>query len=761
MKNYGAKTPAQRVGAAGLLLQSLVAASVSVAVSQPSLAQSSDVLLEEVLVTAQRRGEQNLQDVPISISAFGAHELNQSGINTIVELQRSAPNVTLEPTRGTNSTLTAFIRGVGQQDPLWGFEPGVGVYLDDVYIARPQGAVLDVYDVEQIEILRGPQGTLYGKNTIGGAIKYTPKRLSGETGAAVTLTAGNYDQFDAIVSGQTALRKDVYFGAAIASYYHDGYGELLTLGEDNYNKEVVTGRANIEWQVSDKLTLRLAYDRTKDTSNPKGGHRMTVGAITGAPVLNDVFDSRAGVGDDSEVKTQGGALHIDYQLDDALELRSISAYRDGSSDGPIDFDNLASNDFDVPGSLKDHQYSQEFQLLYNRDSWSALTGLYYFNGESSGRFDAILGQSVPGSVIGLPMPYIPLIQTTTGTAKTRSASVFSDVTYTINPEWAITVGGRYTYDKKQGEVFSEQFGSLSGNPDDHDIPVATLSDYHNDETFSKVTPRLVGTYTFNEDSMTYLSYSSGFKSGGFDMRGNQLANPDTVNGFDPETVDTYEIGLKSQLLDNRLRVNLAAFYSDYSDMQVVTAVGYQTNAILGATVPVQNVENVGKATLQGVELESLAQLTESWSLKVNAGYINTNIDKWETADPTNPGQFIDVANERDIQNTPEWTGIVALAYDAGLDGIGGVHFDVSGSYRDSVIMFEQPSPIDESGYWLLNANIVWYSPNEHWTIGLHGKNLTDKEYRVAGYYFPTTGEGEVIGYYGAPRTVAIRAEFAF
>lgn len=706
------------------------------------------------MVTAQRRN-QSLQDVPVAVTAFSADQLQQAGASTIVELQRSAPNVTLSPTRGTNSTLTAFIRGVGQQDPLWGFEPGVGLYLDDVYIARPQGAVLDVYDVERVEVLRGPQGTLYGKNTIGGAVKYVTRRLTGESEFDIAARVGTYNQRDLLVSGSTAVSEQLFVGAAVASFKRDGYGELLTFDAPNYDKEVLSGRFSLEWQPVEQLSLRFNYDRTSDQSNARGGHRMTVGAISGAPVLEDVYDSRAGLPPDTEVNTEGAALAVDYALGDSWTVKSITAYRDGDSVGPIDFDNLEVNDFDVPAHVDDRQFSQELQLLYGGDRWQVVSGLYYFSGNSGGRFDAILGQTVPGSLVGLPIPYIPLIQTTYGDADTESYSAFVDADYALSDRWSLTLGGRYTRERKDAKVFSEQYGSFSGDPGDPlRIPVAVLTDYENDKTFSEFSPRVTVRYTASDQLMLYAGYSEGFKSGGFDMRGNQAANPGTVEGFQPESVDSWEVGAKGEFLDRRLRLNAAVFYSRYDDMQVVTTVDFSANA-LGVQVPVQNVENVGRATLQGVELESTAQLGWNLLLSANIGYIDTQVDEWLTADPANPGQVVDVADQRAIQNTPRWTGYLSLAHDLDLGRRGGLHSNLSVGYRSALQMFETPSPIDTGGYALWNASVLWYSPEERWTLGLHGKNLGDKRYRVAGYNFPATGEGEVIGYYGEPRTVTL------
>ncbi len=234
----------------------LMLAATLVAFPGIGLAQS----LEEVIVTAQKR-EQSMQDVPVAVTAYDAIDLEQAGIQTIADLERSTPNTTLRPSRATNSTLTAYIRGIGQNDPLWGFEPGVGLYIDDIYFARPQGAMLDVYDVERIEVLRGPQGSLYGKNTIGGAIKYVTRRMSGEPELGLKATAGSYSQRDLVANGQLPLINDVlYVGASVATFNRDGFGTNIFTGTENYDKDIQAARVSLEYTPGDDWFIRLAGD---------------------------------------------------------------------------------------------------------------------------------------------------------------------------------------------------------------------------------------------------------------------------------------------------------------------------------------------------------------------------------------------------------------------------------------------------------------------------------------------------------------------
>ena len=249
------------------LAVSLALAGVSAQAAEQAEPAAKKGELERIQVTARKTVE-NLQEVPVAVTSIGAEELAENGIVVMTEVQQFSPNTTLQASRGTNSTITAFIRGVGQQDPLWGYEPGVGIYIDDVYLARPQGAVLDLLDVQQIEVLRGPQGTLYGKNTIGGAIKYVTKEMSGDATLNVQGTVGSYNQKDLKITGQLPIVDEkLYVGFGFATLNRDGFGEFLTSALDNqdrenYNKDVTAARVTLEYTPTDDLFFRLAWDKT-------------------------------------------------------------------------------------------------------------------------------------------------------------------------------------------------------------------------------------------------------------------------------------------------------------------------------------------------------------------------------------------------------------------------------------------------------------------------------------------------------------------
>lgn len=253
----------------------------------PQAFAENGLVLEEVTVTAQRRS-QNIQDVPLAVSAISGEELSNRGLSSLDELAQSVPSVTLEASRATNTTLTAFIRGVGQQDPLAGFEQGVALYLDDVYLARPQGTLLDLYDVERVEILRGPQGTLYGRNPVGGAIKYVTRRLGSETEGRVRALVGSYGQTDLVGTFSTPLSDSFRVGATVASFQRDGFGDNVFTGGEQYDKDIVGYRLSAEWDLSDAVLVRFSYDDTDDQSSAVAGHRPYDAVTYSAPVLSSV-----------------------------------------------------------------------------------------------------------------------------------------------------------------------------------------------------------------------------------------------------------------------------------------------------------------------------------------------------------------------------------------------------------------------------------------------------------------------------------------
>jgi len=757
-----------------------------------SQAQSADVAQDsasgtgDIVVTARRRAE-SLSKVPIAVTAFTADKLEKIGATDLTDIQNITPNTTLKDARGTNSTLAAFIRGVGQQDPVPGFEAGIGIYLDDVYLNRPQAAVLDIYDVDRIEILRGPQGTLYGRNTIGGAVKYVTKKLPDHLEVNLKGTYGSYNQADGIVSVSTPIGDMLRVGISGARLTRDGFGRNLNLGIDNYNKSVWAGRGTVEFTSPDsRLFVRITGDYTHDTSAPRNGHRLIPGLLTGSPVLANVYDTNAGLANPKEDIWAGGlSMSVSAELTDHLTLRSISAWRKDRSYTPIDFDSTPSVDVDVPAIYKNEQTSQEFQLLYKSDKLNGIVGYYYLGAKAATGFDVLLyttGNAVPAALGG---PYPQFDAYTAGDVRTETSSIYGDFTYDFTPQFSLSLGGRYTWDQRKSFIYKASyiFGPTSefgGNPTPFGAP---STNFRGEANFKRFTPRASISFKPSEDHMLYASYSEGFKGGGFDPRGSGTSAPisnaaagrtyqDIYNflRFKPETVKSYEIGWKGAAFDRRLTWALDGFYSNYSDVQVPGSVGCLIGGVqsfCGITT------NAAKAHIKGIELETNAQLARDFagpgssiSFAGTLGYIDAKYKTFIGPDGK------DDANVRVFQNTPSWTlsGTLAAVLPVGP---GSLSASTVVSYRSLTHQFETASPfLDQPGYTLLDAHLTYSFGGGKYSIGVHGKNLTDVRYKTSGYqyiastiagvpiltpaggYTPTLGkEGIATAFYGNPRQV--------
>ena len=747
----------------------------------PAMAQDAPPAAEapqeggEIIVTARRR-EERLVDVPIAVTTFSGDQLAKSGALDVTDIAQTTPNVTLEPSRGTNSTLSAFIRGIGQQDPVSGFEQGVGIYLDDVYLNRPQAAVLDIYDVQRIEVLRGPQGTLYGRNTIGGAVKYVTKPLSDVPYLKVRATYGTYDQADAVVTASAPISDLVRVGGSLARLSRGGFGKNLTTGEDNYNKDIWAARGTFELGGhGEPVLIRISGDYTRDKSNARGGHRLIPGYTSGAPVLDDVYDTRGGLIDPKQdVEAYGFSINATADLSDAFTLRSISAWRKDHSASPIDFDALPAVDLDVPAYYRNEQTSQEFQLLYDDGGmFQGMIGAYYLSAKADTQFDVRLFTTFPG-----------FTAFTQADVDTETFAIFSDVTLDFTDQLSLALGGRYTWDERKANILRQNYLG-GGSPVFGGLGVpfgAPSTDFSGKATFKKFTPRASLSYKPTPDHNIYASFSQGFKGGGFDPRGVGVNAPD-LNGdgirqdsevadylsFRPESVDSYEIGYKGNLFNGGLYVAVAAFHMDYNDVQIP---GSQGCTVDGIATFCGVITNAGKAKIDGVELETnarlardLAAMGDRLSFTGSLGYINARYKEYITNSATGP---VDVADQREIQNTPKWTGSATLAYETPV-GDGDLSFSSTVSYRSKTYQFEVPNPyIDQKGYALVDASLVYTAPGGLWSLGVHGKNLFDKQYKTSGYSFvapdgagglvPTLGtEGTLTAFYGNPRQVFVTA----
>ncbi|MGB3806487.1 MAG: TonB-dependent receptor, partial [Erythrobacter sp.] len=539
------------------------------------------------------------------------------------------------------------------------------------------------------------------------------------------------------------------------------------------------------------IFARLSGDYVKDDSEARQGARLIPSLLTGAPVLDDVFDTRAGLDIvDQEVEAYGGALNIAVELSDTLTLKSITGYREDASTTPIDFDSLPAVDVDVPAIYENDQFSQEFQLVYESDRLSGVVGAYYLDANAFTAFDVALFTT--GDLLYLLDPTVDLRglnAQTLGDVGTETYSFFGDFTYDLTDTISVSLGGRYTNDKRDSRVLRTSFaGGFSDLFDGDGVPFLVTSDFEGSETFEDFNPRASVSWQPNPDNNIYFTYSQGFKGGGFDPRGQTSAAPDLDGDgdidfddqfeflrFAPETVDSYELGWKASLLDNRLNISLAGFISQYDDVQIPGSVGFDADgdgvneSFAGIT------SNAASADVNGIEFEGSAlagrdfagagsRFSINWSLGVLDAKFNEFIDAF--------GE--DVADERVFQNTPDVTA--HMGFNLGVPVAAGmVDFIGLASLRSDASQFETPNPfLDQDGFVLVDASIVYTDDSGRFSIGAHGKNLLDKEYLVAGYNFVTGGfppgtpfaptlglEGTLTGFYGDPRRFYVTAEVNF
>jgi iron complex outermembrane receptor protein len=671
---------------------------------------------------------------------------------TISELQGFVPNLSIYQGRNQSSTLTAFIRGVGQSDPLWGVDPGVGLYIDDVYIARAQNALLDVYDVQRVEVLRGPQGTLYGKNTIGGAIKYVTKPMSDTPEGRFSLGYGSFgtqeyrlDLSGPIVEGK--LRGKV----AVAKLLRDGYGTNLYQDRDVSDKDTTAYRAALEWLPSEKVTLQLNFDRTEDDAEPVGLTRLEANPFcalfTGVacPPYPNLFDTESGIDPVNEAESTGYSLALTWDINDALRFKSITAYRETDTRNWIDFDTTPLAIADSEATYYDDQTTQEFQLLYTGSGrLSGVLGLYYFDGTAGGIVEAIFFTNFPN--------------TTEGFVDTKSYSIYADARYKLTDRMTLNLGLRPTREEKRGVAFN-----VYNTDNDFTDYYFVAADFDDETTFTSWAPKLGLDYQFNQDVMGYVTLSQGFKSGGYNVRAQSTLFPETALPFDDEVMSVAEVGVKSVLANRKLVLNAAVFYGDYTDIQVSTFTSYDSNGDGVDDAFFGNFLNAGDATVQGLEVE-YAFASDSWyGLSGYLAYLDAEPNSF--LDENNDG-FVDT---QVITNAPELTG--AIRFNVDFPAFGGlITGSVGYSYRDDSMLTNEGGPdprnptvplepIMQESYGLVDAWIAWLSPDSKWRIGLSGKNLTDEEYLTSGYNLPVLGA--IQGSYGAPRTIIGTIEFRF
>ncbi len=712
---------------------------------------SQATTLDKVTVTARKR-EETLQDVPVAVTAFTPETLDKLHVEDIGDLDAFVPNLTIYAARGSSSTVTAYIRGIGQADPLWGVDPGVGIYLDDVYIARPQGALLDVFDVGRIEVLRGPQGTLYGKNTIGGAIKYISRGLPTQTEGFASVTVGNYDQLDAkaafggpIGGADSGLRGRV----AVASLNRDGFGENRTNNQPVSDKEINAVRLNLGAYAGDDLDFQFAFDWMDDQSGVRGAKMLAPNPLAPAyPPLDDRYDIRSGMPNVNDTVMKGISATVNWRPNEDWSFKYVTAKRESDTETNIDFDTTPLTLVDVRAFYSDSQVSNELQANYDGGGRArGVMGLYAFNGDAGGQ---VLNHFFnPFGPITLTNP---LFGDTQGVVNTKSFAVYADWTFDLTNKLKLDVGARYTDEDKHAVALNRFY--LDGT---YATVWGTAANFDKTANFKNVSPKVSLDYQVTDDIMVYGLASRGFKSGGYNIRANTTAVPRSGEPFDDEQVDSFEIGSKMAFFDQRLFLNLAAFHNIYEDIQLSVFTSYTLPD--GSSSFFGDFTNAGKGTVNGVEVEYQWLPSEHWLLSGNFAWLDAKYDEFLTTTATIPPVQVDIADRQRFTNAPEFSGAINLEYRTTLANGGNLSANVGYSYQSEVWPTTDLSPaIRQEGYGLVNAGVIW-KVNDAWSLSLQGSNLADEEYRTTGYNIGAYGV--LTGFYGNPRQYSISARYDF
>jgi iron complex outermembrane recepter protein len=755
---------------------------------------------QDIVVTATRK-ETRLQQTPVAVSVIGTAFRSEQNVVTSRDLAGQIPGLYTAPGGITPLTNTFFIRGIGNSDPI--FDPTVGQYIDDVYLARAINGMTDLSDVERVEVLRGPQGTLFGANSTGGAIRYVTRTPTDQLTARGDAGYGNYQTFNThgYVSG--ALVPGLLDASlAIAHDQHQGYTWNPTQKDYVNNQNTTGGRIKLLFTPSPNLKITLTADGTIDhsqaaqyvatTYNATNPALSGLGAITGgtlyAPTSFSAFQpntSYAGRYPVNYSHSGGITNRIDYTLDDHLSLHSITALRafnqapvnynnDGQAQLPYDSAQTRAVDTsDNYITYRQHQFTQEFQLQGGWKTFDFTGGLYYlFENFSSNRI---------GYVTGLPttntaLPAAPFDQI--GDTRSFNYSAYLQGNLHLTDRLTLTAGGRYIIEHREF-TFAGVNDDLNGNPIDPTLYPQVLtggaitplgvnvsasqvnfnnSSIPNAATWRAFTPKAGISYQITPTFFAFADYARGFDAGGFNNRALTLA---TTLAYNPEHVNTYEGGIKTDWLDHHLRVNVTGYYNDYQDLQ--TAVSAYS-PVSGTYVSTRG--NAPAAHTEGFELETSAEPTSRLSLAFNTTYVKTRYDNYSAPSYGTVPAYNYTGNR--FSGIPQWQYFGSITYAIPVSGYGTVKLGGSGNYQTSFFSDTLNSPQYRiNGHGFANAFVSFESEDKRWTYTLTARNLANSFYFTSlsavgtlhgGAYAGTT---LLEGMQNPPRTIFFKIGYSY
>ena len=760
------------------------------AYSGPAVAQDSeyvgDVTIDELIVTARKR-EERLIDTPLAVSAISGEQLRDRNLKDLSDVGKLVPNMAFD--RGSGGTggsgnAQIFIRGVGQQDFLFTADPGVGLYIDGVYFPRGTGIVMDIVDLERVEVLRGPQGTLFGKNTIGGAVNITTNKPTNEFGAFAEVSTGSRHRFDANGMLNVPLVEDLLALRVSGSFRRqDGYVDRVNAGDTLGDIDSLFGRAQLRWTPTPSLTIDVATDLTRKRETSIAEELLDYGAGDPSNVLLALYNGLvapslgAGVQIDnrflsSDFETQGtGAnfsnfdmfgtsLTVDWSVTDQLSVKSITSYREQDSQFAADNDHSPFQFIESNNNNRHDAISQELQFIgsgfdgrldfviggfFMKENGEDLYDTYYL----SGLYDAL--ELLPAAVIPLASGVTcPSLFCAGGAGNPLNASLdldvliatdieidsyaaFGEANFDLTDALTLTAGLRYSYDKK----------TFTTSPWRKTAGVAAFPTTTQENSWDNVTPKVSLSYSINENATTYFSATSGFKSGGFNGRALSLAELTT---YDPEKVWSYEIGGKFVTPSKRYGLNAAVFYSDYSDMQLLSVRN------VGGIIAVVT-ENAGAVTMKGAEVEIFATPLPGFRIQSGIGYLDAEYSELDASATITKNEM--------LVKAPKWTVNAAADYTFDLAESGSITLGGDVSYRSEFANDLANTPLlVQDGYATLGAFLRYAPESKEWSVTTFGTNLTDKRYITNG--ISSYGSfGNAVANFGSPREWGLRLHVDF
>ena len=716
---------------------------------------------EEAIVVTARRTEENVQRVPSSISAFNERTLDRLQATDTTGLQGAVPNLNIVQGRGSSNATNIYIRGIGQPDALQTFDPAVGVYVDDIYLSRIRGNQLDLLDLERIEVLRGPQGTLYGKNTIGGAIKFVSRKPGQDFRANGSIAIGSYDQFELRGAASGPISETLAAGFAVMRAKRDGFVEDSVNDRDYNDRDSIGGRAAIAFTPSSNFRFDLTADYSKDDASLNVGRPvnnlasafgvvLAVGNAVGTGSYDWKGRTSPGLPNSTKLTHYGFSGTAALDVTDAVTLKSITAYRDLKTDDYVDIDASQWQVGDVFVGVDQKQFSQEFQLAYNGERLNGVAGLYYLKEDVTSHQEAYADDFLRFSLL---LPPFTFLRTVDDDLETKSYAAFANASYEVVPSVRLSAGLRYTKETKDyfrtTTIFSN-FPGLSG----------TFAFAPDKGKWSDWSPMVSADWQVNPSTMLYARAAKGFKSGGFNGRANTARES---SEYEPETAWSYEAGFKTTLA-GQLRLNGAVFHTDYKDFQA--RVGEADDTTVPPT-PLLTVLNVGKLRIRGAELEANWTPFTGLLLDAQVGYLDAEYK--EFVDLRFPDQ------SRAFQTpafAPKWTARFGGQYAFDLGSAGGITIGAQTRYKsrtalavdNTLIVGTSPTTggtttevegLFQKAFWVHDARIVYETADKHFALGLYGNNLSDRAYKTDAQEFSSVGNIRTV-YYGAPRTVTLR-----